>query len=140
MCLMVHGTFDRMVPAGVNVEHVHCHQVPDRCAAERLTARADHNWHAHPAGAWGCSCTASSHIFAPTLRTCHVLCYCAVVQTWCTGVQDCMVGLLFAFMPVLGHKRGAEMEDGLVARLLFRCGPMVVMRDAASRINSCCPG
>ena len=31
-----------------------------------------------------------------------------------------MVGLLFAFMPVLGHKRGAEVEDGLVARLLFR--------------------
>jgi hypothetical protein len=37
------------------------------------------------------------------------------------GMQDCMVGLLFAFMPVLGHKRGAEVEDGLVARLLFRC-------------------
>lgn len=30
------------------------------------------------------------------------------------------MGLLFAFMPVLAHKRGAEVDDGLVARLLFK--------------------
>ncbi len=52
----------------------------------------------------------------PWCQSCDLL----VCNTPCFGMQDCMVGLLFAFMPVLGHKRGAEVEDGLVARLLFR--------------------
>mmetsp|Transcript_4045 Transcript_4045/g.11724 ORF Transcript_4045/g.11724 Transcript_4045/m.11724 type:complete len:673 (-) Transcript_4045:1075-3093(-) len=36
-------------------------------------------------------------------------------------LQDCMVGLLFAFMPVLAHKPGgSEDSSAMVARLLFR--------------------
>lgn len=38
------------------------------------------------------------------------------------GLQDCMVGLLFAFMPVLSNNRsGGEVDHLDVLRLLFRC-------------------
>ena len=37
------------------------------------------------------------------------------------GMQDCMVGLLFAFMPVLANNRsGGEVDHFDVLRLLFR--------------------
>ncbi len=43
------------------------------------------------------------------------------VTFWDAGLQDCMVGLLFAFMPVLANNRsGGEVDHFDVLRLLFR--------------------
>ena len=38
------------------------------------------------------------------------------------SLQDCMVGLLFAFMPVLAHKPGSGDSSYLITRLLLKCG------------------
>ena len=38
-------------------------------------------------------------------------------------LQDCVVGLLFAFMPVLKHAPGQDLDQAAVLRLLVKCGP-----------------
>ena len=42
------------------------------------------------------------------------------------AVQDCMVGLLFAFMPVLSHQPGQELDRADVFRLLIKCASIHV--------------
>ncbi len=37
-------------------------------------------------------------------------------------LQDCVVGLLFAFMPVLKHAPGQDLDQAAVFRLLVKCG------------------
>ena len=36
-------------------------------------------------------------------------------------LQDCMVGLLFAFMPVLSHAPGQDVDPSQLLRLLIKC-------------------
>jgi hypothetical protein len=36
-------------------------------------------------------------------------------------LQDCVVGLLFAFMPVLKHAPGQDLDRAAVLRLLVKC-------------------
>lgn len=40
-----------------------------------------------------------------------------------------MVGLLFAFMPVLSHQPGQELDRADVFRLLIKCAPIHVTPD-----------
>ena len=47
---------------------------------------------------------------------------CILEKAMWPTVQDCMVGLLFAFMPVLANNRsGGNVDHFDVMRLLFRC-------------------
>ena len=103
-----------------------------------IGVRNRHNW-CEPAGRLR---AAEPRLLGPPSVQAAFLCRCTLCEAFCMSrksvkhphprpggslsagracAQDCMVGLLFAFMPVLAGSRGGTSDQMDVVRLLVRC-------------------